>query len=51
MTVQGRDDKGRMNPDSSDAYYTELIRRLRARMRVLAARIEPKVYQYGFLKK
>lgn len=48
---QGRDNKGRMNPDSSDAYYTELIRRLRARMKVLAARIEPKVYQYGFLKK
>lgn len=40
-----------MNSDSPDIRYTELIGNLRSAMKVLAARIEPKVYEYGFLKR
>ena len=43
--------KERMNSDSSDAKYTELLANLRAAMKQLARRIEPKVYEYGFLKR
>ena len=43
--------KTRMNNESSDAKYTELLASLRAAMKCLARRIEPKVYEYGFLKK
>ena len=48
-----RDVKGkeRMNNESSDAKYTELLANLRAAMKQLARRIEPKVYEYGFLKR
>ena len=42
--------KVQMNPDSNDATYTVLIKSLRERMAGLAKRIEPKVYEYGFLK-
>ncbi len=42
--------KEQMNPDSTDAQYTTLNNNLRQAMRQLSARIEPKVYQYGFLK-
>ena len=42
--------KVQMNPDSNDATYTVLIKSLRERMSELAKRIEPKVYEYGFLK-
>lgn len=41
---------GRMNSDSNDERYTELVSDLRAKMKKLAAKIEPKVYEYGFLK-
>ncbi|MBR4497109.1 MAG: hypothetical protein IKP08_00340 [Bacteroidales bacterium] len=41
---------GRMNNDSNDSTYTELIADLRAKMKLLAKKIEPKVYEYGFLK-
>lgn len=41
---------GRMNSDSDDERYMELIADLRAKMNVLAKKIEPKVYEYGFLK-
>lgn len=34
-----------------DATYTVLLTILRQAMKVLAERIEPKVYAYGFLKK
>ena len=47
---QGRNDKGRMNPSSPDATYSALLATLREAMGALAAQIEPKVYQYGFLK-
>ncbi|MBS1640472.1 MAG: hypothetical protein JSR12_10480 [Bacteroidetes bacterium] len=47
---QGRNDKGKMNNKSSDETYTNLISNLRDKLKQLAAKIEPKVYQYGFLK-
>ncbi len=42
--------KEQMNPDSTDAEYTRLITALRQQLKALAQKIEPKVYQYGFLK-
>ncbi len=42
--------KEQMNPDSTDATYTVLLATLRQSMKKLASQIEPKVYQYGFLK-
>ena len=39
-----------MNTESNDATYTALITTLRQRMKALAQAIEPKVYEYGFLK-
>lgn len=50
MHFQGRNDKGRMNSDSADARYTELVSALRKNLKILATKIEPKVYEYGFLK-
>jgi hypothetical protein len=47
---QGRNDKGRMNAKSDDATYTQLITELRNKLAVLADKIKPKVYEYGFLK-
>ena len=43
--------KGRMNNGSSDEKYMELIGELRNKMKLLAKKIELKVYEYGFLKK
>ncbi len=48
---QGRDEKGKMNNKSSDETYMSLIGDLREKLRQLADKIEPKVYDYGFLKK
>ncbi|MBO4588842.1 MAG: hypothetical protein J5711_08115 [Bacteroidales bacterium] len=42
--------KEQMNSDSTDETYTNLHNALKQAMRKLAAHIEPKVYQYGFLK-
>ena len=47
---QGRDTKGKMNKDSKDEKYNQLIVNLRLAMRNLAEQIKPKVYEYGFLK-
>ncbi len=47
---QGRNDKGRMNSKSDDAIYMELIGNLRESLKILADKIKPKVYEYGFLK-
>ena len=47
---QGRDDKGKMNNDSSDEHYMSLLKDLRTYQKVLAKQIEKKVYLYGFLK-
>ncbi len=51
LHFQGRNDRGRMNPDSTDERYMELIGTLRNNLKLLARKIEPKVYEYGFLKK
>ena len=47
---QGRDANGRMNNRSSDDKYTDLIANLRTALKTLAAKIEPRVFAYGFLK-
>ena len=47
---QGRNEQGRMNAKSDDARYMELISALRNKLNVLADKIKPKVYEYGFLK-
>ena len=47
---QGRNEKGKMNSDSSDETYTALIKDLRTKQKTLAAKIAEKVYLYGFLK-
>lgn len=47
---QGRNDKGKMNNKSDDAHYMQLIGDLRVQLKLLAKKIEPKVYEYGFLK-
>jgi hypothetical protein len=48
---QERNDKGRMNSKSKDEKYTALIAELRNKLNVLAEKIAPKVYEYGFLKR
>ncbi len=40
-----------MNAKSTDTRYTELIADLRQKLNLLAAKIAPKVYEHGFLKK
>ena len=47
---QGRNEKGKMNNKSQDQTYTKLITQLRENLKILAKKIEPKVYEYGFLK-
>jgi hypothetical protein len=47
---QGRNEKGKMNNKSADEKYKELIGILRSELNTLAKKIEPKVYEYGFLK-
>ncbi len=50
LHFQGTNDKGTMNAKSDDETYMELISDLREKMKLLAKRIEAKVYEYGFLK-
>ena len=40
-----------MNSESSDTKYTALIGDLRKAVKALARHIEPKVYEYGFLRR
>jgi very-short-patch-repair endonuclease len=47
---QGRNAKGNMNMTSSDETYNQLIKNLREKLEILATKIQPKVYEYGFLK-
>ena len=47
---QGRDSKGKMNPKSDNKRYTELLDNLKFALKILGERIQPKVYEYGFLK-
>ena len=46
---QGVDPKGRMNTDSEDEEYMRLWGNIKEAIKTLAAKIEPKVYAYGFL--
>ncbi|MDR2485362.1 MAG: hypothetical protein LBD55_08205, partial [Treponema sp.] len=47
---QGRKESGTMNAKSEDETYNALIKTLREALKVLAKKIEPKVYEYGFLR-
>jgi hypothetical protein len=47
---QGRNANGKMNSKSDDEKYSELIGDLREKLKILARKIEPKVYEYGFLR-
>jgi hypothetical protein len=51
---QGRKDSGggnyRMNAKSTDETYNALIGKVRDAQKALAAKIAPKVYEYGFLR-
>lgn len=48
---QGRNEKGKMNSKSNDEKYMNLLNNLKDKLQILAEKIEPKVYEYGFLKK
>ena len=48
VTASGKE---MMNSDSADATYTKLLAKLRTAQKALAKAIEPKVYEYGFLKR
>ncbi|GHU25959.1 hypothetical protein FACS1894164_16350 [Spirochaetia bacterium] len=47
---QGHKDSGVMKTTSEDEIYNRLIAGLREKLRVLTKKIQPKVYEYGFLK-
>ncbi len=47
---QGRNEKGKMKNKSTDETYMKLITDLRDSLKLLAQKIEPKVYEYEFLK-
>ncbi len=47
---QGRNSNGKMNNKSTDETYNQLIGELREKLKALAEKIAPKVYEYGFLK-
>ncbi len=46
---QGRNESGKMNHKSDDNAYMQYINVLREKLKVLAKKIEPKVYEHGFL--
>ncbi len=48
---QGRNEGGKMNNKSADEKYSQLITNLRDALKVLGLKIQPKVYEYGFLKR
>jgi hypothetical protein len=50
-TFKDRSASGRMNAKSGDEKFNELNASLRTALKALAKRIEPKVYEYGFLKR
>lgn len=47
---QGMGSSGKMNNSSTDEKYNKLIADLRAKQKILAKKIESKVYKYGFLR-
>jgi hypothetical protein len=46
---KGRDEKGKMNNRSQDEEFNRLEQNLSEKLKILAAKIEPKVYEYEFL--
>jgi hypothetical protein len=48
---KGRDEKGKMKTKATDERFNELDAELRSALKVLSKKIQPKVYEYGFLKK
>jgi hypothetical protein len=48
---KGRDEKGRMKTKATDERFNELDAGLRLSLKILARKIQPKVYEYGFLKR
>ena len=48
---QGRNQNGKMNNKSEDETYTALMEKLKQKMENLRMKLQPKVYDYGFLKK
>ncbi|MDR2709066.1 MAG: hypothetical protein LBC07_03740, partial [Elusimicrobiota bacterium] len=46
-----RNDNGKLNSNSNNEVYNNLISALRKDIEVLTQKIQPKVYQYEFLKK
>jgi hypothetical protein len=46
---QSRNDKGKMNNRSEDEQYTVLLNALKESLKTLSRKIEPKIYEYGFL--
>jgi hypothetical protein len=47
---QGRKESGTMNTKSTDATYNALLADLRGALKTLTVKIQPKVYEYRFLK-
>ena len=47
---KGRDENGRLNTKSTDDKFNKLDANLRSTLKALAIQIQPKVYDYGFLK-
>ncbi|MGX2982881.1 hypothetical protein [Helicobacter sp. 23-1045] len=47
---QGRNENGKMNAKSTDSHYNDLIADLRIALQTLAQKIEPKIYEYEFLR-
>jgi hypothetical protein len=47
---QGRKESGTMNAKSTDETYNALLADLRGALKTLTVKIQPKVYEYGFLK-
>ena len=48
---KGRNEKGKVNQKSQNKEFNSLDKELTAKLKILAQKIEPKVYEYGFLKK
>ena len=47
---KGRNEKGKMNNKATDEKFNELEAILRHALKALAIQIQPKIYEYGFLK-
>jgi hypothetical protein len=45
-----RNDKGNMNPGSTNESYKQKLDELKGALKMLTLKIMPKIYEYGFLK-